>query len=188
MSLDMERVPNIAAVIFFRAQAYVFLEKPWLNHGRTKGLDHVEPVAECFDSRCVDRRGATVGSFGIDVGAASLVPMTATALPAWYAGGSNATSFSPNTGNWSAGVSCFGLRERVKGCNDVCIAYVSIALGRFMFEGLLQPMHLLVILIVGVFVFGPKKLPELGKGLGEGIRGFKSALKDGDDGVSHDNS
>ncbi|HLJ50995.1 MAG TPA: twin-arginine translocase TatA/TatE family subunit [Bryobacteraceae bacterium] len=57
-----------------------------------------------------------------------------------------------------------------------------------MFEGLLQPMHLLVILIVGVFVFGPKKLPELGKGLGEGIRGFKSALKDGDDGVSHDNS
>jgi len=45
-----------------------------------------------------------------------------------------------------------------------------------MFEGLLQPTHLLVILIVGLFVFGPKKLPELGKGLGEGIRGFKNAL------------
>jgi sec-independent protein translocase protein TatA len=26
-------------------------------------------------------------------------------------------------------------------------------------------------------VFGPKKLPELGKGIGEGIRGFKSAMK-----------
>jgi sec-independent protein translocase protein TatA len=45
-----------------------------------------------------------------------------------------------------------------------------------MFEGLLQPMHLLVILAAGVLLFGPKKLPELGKGLGEGIRGFKDAL------------
>ena len=45
-----------------------------------------------------------------------------------------------------------------------------------MFEGLFQPMHLLVIFVVGLFVFGPKKLPELGKGLGEGIRGFKNAL------------
>jgi len=47
-----------------------------------------------------------------------------------------------------------------------------------MFEGLLQPAHLIVILVVGLFVFGPKKLPEIGKGLAEGIRGFKSALKD----------
>jgi sec-independent protein translocase protein TatA len=46
-----------------------------------------------------------------------------------------------------------------------------------MFEGLLQPMHLLVILAIAVFVFGPKKLPELGKGLGEAIRGFKDSLK-----------
>ena len=46
-----------------------------------------------------------------------------------------------------------------------------------MFEGLFQPMHLLVILAVGVLVFGPKKIPELGKGLGEGIRGFKDAIK-----------
>jgi sec-independent protein translocase protein TatA len=29
-----------------------------------------------------------------------------------------------------------------------------------------------------LLVFGPKKLPELGKGIGEGIRGFKSAMKD----------
>ena len=39
-----------------------------------------------------------------------------------------------------------------------------------MFEGLLQPTHLLVIFFVALLVFGPKKLPELGKGLGEGIR------------------
>ena len=46
-----------------------------------------------------------------------------------------------------------------------------------MFEGLLQPMHLLVILGIALLVFGPKKLPELGKGLGQSIRGFRDALK-----------
>jgi sec-independent protein translocase protein TatA len=45
-----------------------------------------------------------------------------------------------------------------------------------MFEGLFQPMHLLVIFGIALLVFGPKKLPELGKGIGESIRGFKSAL------------
>jgi len=52
-----------------------------------------------------------------------------------------------------------------------------------MFEGLFQPMHLMVILAVGVLVFGPKKIPELGKGLGEGIRGFKDALKNATESV-----
>ena len=46
-----------------------------------------------------------------------------------------------------------------------------------MFEGLLQPMHLLLILLIAIVFFGPKKLPELGKGLGEGIRGFRDAMK-----------
>ena len=46
-----------------------------------------------------------------------------------------------------------------------------------MFEGLFQPMHLLVIFGTALLVFGPKKLPQLGKGIGEGIRGFKSAIK-----------
>ncbi len=55
-----------------------------------------------------------------------------------------------------------------------------------MFEGIFQPMHLLVILVVALLVFGPKKLPELGKGLGEGIRGFKKALSDGADDVHKD--
>ena len=44
-------------------------------------------------------------------------------------------------------------------------------------EGLLQPMHLLLIMGIAFFVFGPKKIHELGKGLGEGIRGFKQALR-----------
>jgi sec-independent protein translocase protein TatA len=47
-----------------------------------------------------------------------------------------------------------------------------------MFEGLFQPMHLLVILVIAMLVFGPKKLGELGKGLGEGIRSFKQAVRD----------
>jgi sec-independent protein translocase protein TatA len=47
-----------------------------------------------------------------------------------------------------------------------------------MFEGLLQPTHLLVIFGIALLVFGPKKLPELGKGIGEGISGFKSAMKE----------
>jgi sec-independent protein translocase protein TatA len=47
-----------------------------------------------------------------------------------------------------------------------------------MFEGLFQPMHLLMIVGIALLVFGSKKLPELGKGLGESIRGFKSAMKD----------
>jgi len=45
-----------------------------------------------------------------------------------------------------------------------------------MFEGLFQPTHMLVVFGIALLVFGPKKLPELGKGLGESIRGFKSAI------------
>ena len=45
-----------------------------------------------------------------------------------------------------------------------------------MFEGAFQPLHLLVIVAIALLVFGPKKLPELGKGLGESIRGFKKAM------------
>jgi sec-independent protein translocase protein TatA len=49
-----------------------------------------------------------------------------------------------------------------------------------MIEGLLQPTHLLVILAVAVLMFGPKKLPDLGKGLAEGIKSFKEGIKDPD--------
>jgi sec-independent protein translocase protein TatA len=47
-----------------------------------------------------------------------------------------------------------------------------------MFEGLFQPMHLLIIFFIALLVFGPKKLPELGKGLGDGIRALKEGMKD----------
>lgn len=45
-----------------------------------------------------------------------------------------------------------------------------------MIEGLFQPMHLLIIAAIALLIFGPKKLPELGKGLGEGIQGFKASM------------
>ena len=47
-----------------------------------------------------------------------------------------------------------------------------------MFEGLFQPMHMLIILVIALVVFGPGKLPELGAGLGKSIREFKKALSD----------
>jgi len=47
-----------------------------------------------------------------------------------------------------------------------------------MFEGLFQPMHLLIVLGVLLLVFGPKRLPDLGKGMGEAIRGFKRAINE----------
>jgi sec-independent protein translocase protein TatA len=47
-----------------------------------------------------------------------------------------------------------------------------------MLEDLLRPQHLLVILVIALIFFGPKKLPELGTGLAQGIRSFKESLKD----------
>ncbi|HWG17266.1 MAG TPA: twin-arginine translocase TatA/TatE family subunit [Acidobacteriaceae bacterium] len=42
---------------------------------------------------------------------------------------------------------------------------------------LLQPWHLLILALIVVLLFGGRKLPELGKGLGEGLRGFKEGMK-----------
>ena len=47
-----------------------------------------------------------------------------------------------------------------------------------MFEGLFQPMHLIIILVIVLIIFGPGKLPELGKGLGKAMREFKNAMSD----------
>ncbi|HYA31372.1 MAG TPA: twin-arginine translocase TatA/TatE family subunit [Thermodesulfovibrionales bacterium] len=41
-------------------------------------------------------------------------------------------------------------------------------------------MHLIIILVIALVVFGPSRLPELGKGIGKGIRDFKKALSDDD--------
>lgn len=51
-----------------------------------------------------------------------------------------------------------------------------------MVRDLLTPMHLLLIVLAFVILFGGKKLSDVGKGLGEGIRNFKTSLK-GDDPV-----
>jgi sec-independent protein translocase protein TatA len=47
-----------------------------------------------------------------------------------------------------------------------------------MFEGLFQPMHLLIILIIALIFFGPGKLPELGSSLGKAIKDFKRAISE----------
>ena len=47
---------------------------------------------------------------------------------------------------------------------------------------LFTPTHLIVLAVVAIVLFGGKKLPELGKGLGEGLRGFKEGVK----GISDD--
>ena len=48
-----------------------------------------------------------------------------------------------------------------------------------MFGGKIGLPELLVIVFIALLIFGPKKLGELGKGLGEGIRNFKSSMNDG---------
>ncbi len=45
-------------------------------------------------------------------------------------------------------------------------------------DGLLQPLHLIIIAFIALIVFGPKRLPELGKGMGQAIRGFKESMRD----------
>jgi len=47
-----------------------------------------------------------------------------------------------------------------------------------MFEGLFQPLHLILILLIVLVIFGPGKLPELGEGLGKSIKAFKKAMND----------
>jgi len=42
---------------------------------------------------------------------------------------------------------------------------------------LLQPWHLVLLAIVAFLLFGAKKLPELGKGLGEGLKGFREGIR-----------
>jgi sec-independent protein translocase protein TatA len=47
-----------------------------------------------------------------------------------------------------------------------------------MLTDLFQPMHLLVILVIVLIIFGPRKLPELGSSLGKAIRDFKKTMSE----------
>jgi len=47
-----------------------------------------------------------------------------------------------------------------------------------MFTGLFQPMHLLIILVIVLIIFGPGKLPDLGNSLGKAIREFKKSINE----------
>ena len=50
--------------------------------------------------------------------------------------------------------------------------------------GLDNPLHIAIVLVVVLMLFGAKRLPEMGKGLGEGMRGFKQAIS----GEDHDDA
>ncbi len=50
-----------------------------------------------------------------------------------------------------------------------------------MFRGLFQPMHLVVILVIVIIIFGPRRLGELGGALGNAIKGFKKSISSEND-------
>ena len=47
-----------------------------------------------------------------------------------------------------------------------------------MFSGLFQPMHLIVILVIVMIIWGPGKLPEIGEGLAKTIKSFKKTMNE----------
>ncbi|HEY3929920.1 MAG TPA: twin-arginine translocase TatA/TatE family subunit [Candidatus Koribacter sp.] len=55
-----------------------------------------------------------------------------------------------------------------------------------MFGGKLGMPELLLILGIALLIWGPSKLADLGKGMGEGIKNFKSAMKDGEQGTTEE--
>jgi len=50
-----------------------------------------------------------------------------------------------------------------------------------MFDGIFQPMHLVLILVIALVVFGPGKLGSIGEELGKSIKSFKKAMRDIDE-------
>ncbi len=63
------------------------------------------------------------------------------------------------------------------GCVNLLPGYPFLRMGL----GLENPLHLLIIAVIVLLVFGPKRLPEAGKSLGKGIRQFRDAITGGDD-------
>lgn len=45
--------------------------------------------------------------------------------------------------------------------------------------GEFSPIHWLIVLVVALLIFGPKRIPEIAKSLGEGIREFKKSMREG---------
>jgi sec-independent protein translocase protein TatA len=45
-----------------------------------------------------------------------------------------------------------------------------------MFTGILQPTHLIILLAIALLFLGPKRLPEAGRALGQGLREFRSSI------------
>jgi sec-independent protein translocase protein TatA len=50
----------------------------------------------------------------------------------------------------------------------------------------LQPTHLIIILVVALLIFGPSRLPEIGKAVGKTIREFQSGIKEASQGFSEE--
>jgi sec-independent protein translocase protein TatA len=63
----------------------------------------------------------------------------------------------------------------------VCPVGRTLSWRTLMFDNLFKPEHLIIILVIALLIFGPSKLPGLGKGLGEAFRGFKEGIKGGPD-------
>jgi sec-independent protein translocase protein TatA len=49
-----------------------------------------------------------------------------------------------------------------------------------MFTSILEPSHLITILVIALLVLGPKRLPGAGRALGQGLKEFRSSLSGGD--------
>ena len=48
-------------------------------------------------------------------------------------------------------------------------------------QGLLAPWHIVIVLVIALLVFGPKKLPQMGHSLGQSISGFRKGMQEAKD-------
>jgi sec-independent protein translocase protein TatA len=55
-----------------------------------------------------------------------------------------------------------------------------------MLTSILQPTHLIIVLIVALLVLGPKRLPEAGRAVGQGLKEFKSSVSGANDDDAQD--